>query len=251
MKDNFSNQSELYAAFRPHYPKTLYDIIFKEVKLFNAALDVATGNGQVAGVLADSFKKVIATDISETQLQHAIQKPNIFYKKEAAENLSVENECIDLITVAQAIHWFNIDKFYREVNRILRPDGIIAVIGYGLLRIDDNVNPILDHFYKNIIGPYWDKERKHIDNAYQSIPFPFQQIETKPLYMEYEWPLDHFVKYLETWSAVQHYINEHGSNPIGCDMTQQLQEYWAVNEKKKVSFPLFLKLGRKIKELTT
>lgn len=245
MKDNFSNQSKLYAAFRPHYPDAVFQLVFKHVHPFKTALDVATGNGQVAIVLAKKFEQVFATDISENQLAHAVKKNNIIYKKEAAEKFSFADESFDLITVAQAIHWFDFEQFYAEVKRTLKPNGIICVIGYGLLRVDDDVNPILDHFYKTVIGPYWDKERKHIDAAYQSIPFPFETIESPELFMEYEWSLDHFVHYMGTWSAVQHYIHEHGNNPIGCDMLQQLQAHWAVREIKKVKFPLFIKVGRK------
>jgi len=248
MKDNFSKQSKLYAAFRPHYPETLYNFIYSKLSHCNTALDVATGNGQIASVLSGKFEKVYATDISEKQLDMAIPKENIKYLKEAAEKFSFADESFDLITVAQAIHWFNFDLFFAEVQRTLKPGGIICVIGYGLLRADESTNEIIDHFYKTVIGPYWDKERKHIDEAYRNIPFPFETIESPSLYMEYEWPLDHFVKYLETWSAVQHYIQEQGSNPIGCDMTQRLQENWAVNETKKIRFPLFIKTGRKVQK---
>jgi len=246
MKDNFSNQSKLYAAFRPHYSDTLYEFIYSLLSHFNIALDVATGNGQVASVLAGKFKKVYATDISQKQLDHAIPKENITYINEAAEKSSFADKSFDLITVAQAIHWFDFDRFFAEVQRTLKPGGIICVIGYGLIRADNSTNEIIDHFYKTIIGPYWDKERKHIDESYRNIPFPFENISSPAFYMEYEWPLDHFVKYLETWSAVQHYIRENGSNPIGCDMTQQLQENWSVAENKKIRFPLFIKTGRKV-----
>jgi ubiquinone/menaquinone biosynthesis C-methylase UbiE len=208
-------------------------------------LDVATGNGQVAAALSGKFEKVYATDISEKQLAQAIQKENITYKKEAAEKFSFADESFDLITVAQAIHWFDFEHFFKEVQRTLKPGGLICIIGYGLLRADDATNEIIDHFYKTVIGPYWDKERKHIDEAYRNIPFPFQSIESPELFMEFEWPLDHFVKYLETWSAVQHYIKINGTNPIGCDMTQLLQENWPVSESRKIRFPLFIKTGRK------
>ncbi len=245
-KDKFSNQSKLYATYRPNYPDKLFNTIYQQLNCFTTALDVATGNGQIASVLANKFEKVYATDISENQLTNAIKKNNIIYKKEAAENFSFPDKSFDLITVAQAIHWFDIERFYTEVERTLKPNGIICVIGYGLLQIDEFINPILNHFYTNVIGPYWDKERKHIDTAYQSIPFPFNLIPSPQLFMEYEWTLEHFIKYLETWSGYQNFIQVNNYNPIGCSMLQDLQEYWNKDETKKIKFPLFIKLGRKI-----
>ncbi len=245
-KDKFSNQSKLYATYRPNYPDELFNTIYQQLNCFTTALDVATGNGQIASVLANKFEKVYATDISENQLTNAIKKNNIIYKKEAAENFSFADKSFDLITVAQAIHWFDIEKFYTEVKRTLKPNGIICVIGYGLLQIDEFINPILNHFYTNVIGPYWDKERKHIDTAYQSIPFPFKLIPSPQLFMEYEWTLDHFIKYLETWSGYQNFVQANNYNPIGCSMLQDLQEYWNKDETKKIKFPLFIKMGSKI-----
>ena len=246
MKDNFSNQAEQYAGFRPHYPKALYDFIFSYVQSFDTVLDVATGNGQVASTLADRFKQVYASDISRKQLDNAVQKENIIYSVESAEQFSFPDNCFDLITVAQAIHWFDFNKFYAEVYRTLKNDGLIVVIGYGLIRVDERTNPIIDHFYKDVIGPYWDKERKHVDEEYRTIPFPFSEIESPRLFIEFEWTLDHFVNYLSTWSAVQHFIKENNSNPVGCEMLQSLQENWDVTQKKKVSFPLFIKAGKKL-----
>ena len=127
----------------------------------------------------------------------------------------------------------------------MKDDGLIVVIGYGLIRVDEKVNPIIDHFYKNIVGSYWDKERKHVDEEYRTIPFPFTEIESPKLFIEYEWTLDHFVNYLGTWSAVQHFIKANNRNPVDCEMLQELQLHWDTTEKKKVSFPLFIKAGRK------
>ncbi len=245
MKDNFSKQACLYANFRPGYPDALYDFIFTHVKNFETALDVATGNGQAASVLADRFTKVYATDISKKQLDNAIKKENIFYLVESAEQFSFADNYFDLITVAQAIHWFDFEKFYAEVNRTLKKDGLIVVIGYGLIRVDDKVNSIIDHFYKNIIGSYWDKERKYIDEEYCTIPFPFKEIESPKLFIEYEWNLDHFLNYLQTWSAVQHYITANNINPVSTKMINDLRSCWNETEKKRAQFSLFIKAAKK------
>lgn len=245
MKDNFSKQADLYASFRPSYPNALYHFIFTHVKNFETALDVATGNGQAASILADKFSKVYATDISKNQLNNAIEKKNIVYLVEPAEQFSFADNYFDLITVAQAIHWFDFEKFYAEVKRTLKKDGLFAVIGYGLIRVDDKVNFIIDHFYRNIIGTYWDKERKYIDEEYRTIPFPFKVIESPKLFIEYEWTLDHFLNYLQTWSAVQHYITANSMNPVNEEMIINLKTCWNNSGKKKIQFPLFIKTGIK------
>lgn len=136
MKDNFSRQSIDYAKYRPHYPEELFGFLMPLLKEHHLAWDVATGNGQVANLLAEYFNQVIATDISENQLKHAIQKHNVMYRVESAEQSSLPDASVDLITVAQAIHWFNFEAFYREVRRTLKPNGLIVVIGYPLFSIE-------------------------------------------------------------------------------------------------------------------
>ncbi|HRH60678.1 MAG TPA: methyltransferase domain-containing protein [Chitinophagaceae bacterium] len=245
MKDNFSTQANLYAAFRPHYPQQLYNFIFQHVKNFDKALDIATGNGQVAAAMAPKFKNVYATDISEKQLANAAKANNIFYKAEPAEQTSFANNSFDLITVAQAVHWFSIEKFYAEVNRILKHDGLLVIVGYGLLSINEAVDKWLDYFYKEITGPYWDAERKHLDEAYTTIPFPLQQIRAPQLSMKYQWSRQHFTGYLQTWSAVQHYIKKHNENPVSEELLRQLYAVWPEERIYEVSFPLYIKAGYK------
>ena len=244
MKDNFSEQSALYAVFRPQYPTEMFDFIYDHVHSFERALDVATGNGQAAASLSNRFITVHATDISEKQLAHATQKDNIVYTREPAEHSTFPDHFFDLIIVAQAIHWFDFDQFYKEVKRTLKKDGLFVIIGYGLLRTDDQIDSLTDHFYGTVVGPYWDKERKHIDAQYKTIPFPFKEIEVPEMCMKFEWTLDHYINYLGTWSAVQHFIEVHQFNPIGCELLQSYQEHWDVTEKKKVTFPFYIKAGR-------
>src|SRR4030095_11116914 len=140
MKDNFATQSDQYVKFRPTYPDELYQFLLPLVKTKDAAWDCGTGNGQVAQELSKHFKKVYATDISEKQIKNAIQRENIFYKVESAERTSFPDKSFDLITVAQAIHWFDFGAFYKEVERTIKPNGVLAVIGYGLLSIDEDTD---------------------------------------------------------------------------------------------------------------
>jgi ubiquinone/menaquinone biosynthesis C-methylase UbiE len=243
MKDNFSAQAKLYASFRPHYPQAVYDFIFQQVKQFDAALDCATGNGQAAEVLATKFKQVYATDISEEQLAHAPALPNVTYKAEAAEQTSFAAGSFNLVTVAQAIHWFNFEQFCTEVKRLLKPDGIIAVIGYGLIRINAAMDKWVDNYYRNIVGPFWDKERRYIDEEYKTIPFPFNEMPAPQLFIEYTWNKEQFIGYLHTWSAFQHYVKHHNASPLTDELLAALNTAWGDKETLDIRFPLFLRVG--------
>jgi len=244
MKDNFSAQAKAYAQYRPYYPPEMIAYIVSLVTNNDAALDVATGNGQVAAQLAKYFKEVYGTDISEKQLQNATQSPNITYKVERAEVTHFGESQFDLITVAQAIHWFDFDAFYKEVNRILKPDGVFAVLGYGLFSTNTDTDKILHKFYYDIVGPYWDAERRYLDENYATIPFPFNEVETQKFTNHFTWTLEQLTGYLETWSATQHYIKKNGSNPIDI-IRAELQQSWEKSDKN-VTFPLLLRVGKKV-----
>src|SRR5690242_14801535 len=178
MKDNFSRQAADYAKYRPDYPSSLFDFILSKVQDRNSAWDCATGNGQTAKMLANYFQKVYATDISQKQLDNAVSANNIIYEMQPAESTSFEDNSFDLVTVSQALHWLQFDRFYAEVNRVTKNNGWIAVWTYSLPAISSEIDRIIDHeFYKAVIGPYWDAERKHVDAHYTTIPFPFKEIE--------------------------------------------------------------------------
>ena len=241
MIDLFSSHSQQYAAFRPTYPQALYDFIYSHVRTFEMAWDSGTGNGQAARVLLHRFKKVLATDISSKQLEHASKADSIFYSV-AGEKTEFANESIDLITVSQAIHWFDLDKFYQEVERVGKPDALLAVWGYGLLRIDPAIDLRITDFYKNVVGPYWNKQRKLIDEAYQTIPFPFNEIKVPEFEISLTWTIDQLEGYLITWSAVQKYIQTNRVNPVEA-LISQIAPSWG-GQTLPVTFPLFLRLGR-------
>ncbi|MBB2146482.1 methyltransferase domain-containing protein [Pedobacter sp. LMG 31464] len=244
MKDNFSSQAHNYAQFRPKYPQALYDFLLKNINQLNTVWDCATGNGQVAFELAKTFKQVYATDISAQQLSNAPQANNITYKVERAERTDFENESFDLITVAQAIHWFNFEEFFTEVKRVLKPDGLFAAIGYGIMHISPEVDKVVHYLYEDILGKYWDEERRHIEDNYLNIPFPFTAIESPALEILTKWNFEQLVGYLETWSSLQHYIKANGENPMAL-VYEDLKKAWGNNEQMAVHFPLLLKVGRK------
>ncbi len=240
-KDYFSGHSKLYATFRPTYPDVLYEFIFKHVKQFDTAWDCATGNGQVAKVLANSFKTVYATDISREQIQHAHQKKNIVYNIEQAEQTSFADNQFDLITVAQAIHWFDTETFFQEVARVARPGGILAVWGYANCFVNSEIDKHFVHFYQNIVGPYWDKARVLIEQHYQPISFPFEEIPSPPFQIQVNWNLEQFAGYLTTWSATQKYIHTTGIDPVP-EFIKQIKPRW--KDAMPVTFPVFLRLMR-------
>lgn len=241
MKDLFSTQASEYAKFRPAYPPALIHEIVSLCSDHQVAWDAGTGNGQFAVLLAGYFEKVIASDISEKQLANATQKPNIEYKINDSTQTDFADHSVDLVTVAQAVHWFNFEKFYAEVNRVLKKDGIIAIVGYGLPVAVPEVNEIILDFYNNTLGAYWDKERKLVDESYKTIPFPFHEIQMREHSIPYTWNIDQLIGFFSTWSALQHYIRKTGNDPLPLLREQFLGTGL---EEFKVEFPVFCRIGR-------
>lgn len=242
-KDYFSNQSKAYAAFRPCYPVELYQFIFQHLSGRSAAWDCATGTGQVARYLAGHFDCVEATDISENQLANACPAGNIIYSVCPAEHTSFKDHRFDLITVGQALHWFDLPRFYGEVYRTGKPDGLLAAWGYGLLSVTPGVDELFLDFYNNTVGPYWDEARRLVEDHYQTIPFPFEEIPCPEFDIKVEWSAAQLAGYLSSWSATQKYIRVHNHDPAE-GFSADLRSRWKDGETKIVTFPVFVKLGR-------
>jgi ubiquinone/menaquinone biosynthesis C-methylase UbiE len=242
-KDYFSGHSKIYAAFRPTYPKALYEFIYSHLGEKNAAWDCATGNGQVATYLAKEFKHVHATDISTQQIEQAVQASNITYQVSPAEKSDFENKQFDLITVGQALHWFDRMLFFKEAQRTLKPNGLLAVWGYANLQIDPHIDVRFNYFYENVVGPYWDNARRLVEQEYKTISFPFAEISSPKFEIQVEWDLNQFAGYLTSWSATQKFIRANGYNPVG-NFIPSLKDLWKENELKSVTFPVFVRLGR-------
>lgn len=243
MKDNFSNQADLYAQFRPTYPAELYEFILRKVNHEQVAWDCATGSGQVAVELAKIFGLVEATDISQKQLNYAVPATNINYQVSLAEITPFPDNHFDLITVGQAIHWFNFDEFYKEVNRVAKPGAVIAIWGYGLIQAEKTINHAILDYYSYEIRPYWDIERVHIDNRYSDIPFPFSHVQEKSFEIQKEWTIAQLEGYLNTWSAIQNFIKQEGYNPV-THFIEKIKPLWPEgNQIMGFNFPVFLKCG--------
>jgi SAM-dependent methyltransferase len=243
-KDIFSRLSAGYAKFRPSYPPELYRYLLGTVEETSMAWDCGTGNGQVAVELAKSFSFVSATDISRDQLKHAGIRDNIAYSLARAEDAPFPDGVFDLITVAQALHWFAFDKFFHEANRTLKPHGVLAVFGYERCTIDPSIDRVLDHLHDEIVGPYWDDERRHVETRYEHIPFPYKELTTPSFAISYDWTLDQLLGYIGTWSAVQHFIDRNASSPVD-RIIGDLRRNWSGDEVKKITFPVFLRAGVK------
>jgi hypothetical protein len=246
-KDLFSEQSEAYFKYRPGYPVELFEYILGYVQDRKLAWDCATGNGQAATILANYFDKVMATDISTAQLNNAIRKPNITYIKAFAEKTGFEANSFDLITVAQAYHWLDWDKFYSEATRVGKSNAVVAIWTYNLIRSDENaINNIIEHFYHDITGPYWDSARRHVDEGYDNIPFAFAPLPSKTFNIQWVYTREELLGYLNTWSALQTYIKQKGESPLPL-ISEALYDKWGTDETRVFNFPLSLKLGRIIK----
>ena len=243
VKDYFSGHAKGYAAFRPVYPDELYAFILKHVNRTKKAWDCGTGNGQVAKRLAENFERVDATDISQNQIGQAPPVENISYHVCPAEQTSFPNNHFDLVTVAQALHWFELDKFYAEVKRVTVGGGVIAVWGYSLNTVNKNVDELTLDFYSNTVGPYWDPARRMVENRYEDLPFPFDPIPFPGFAITLLWTLAEYIGYLRTWSATQAYIRANNTDPTD-GLFHKLQAYWGPEEIKSVTFPLFGRMGR-------
>lgn len=242
-KNYFSDQSKAYAAFRPAYPEQLYQFLLSQVNDTSCAWDCGTGNGQVARELARHFRKVYATDISEQQINEAFQEKNIFYSVCPAERTPFQENQFDLVTVAQALHWFDREQFYQEVRRTAKPHALLAAWGYALLSIEPVVDQFFIRFYRETTGPYWDPARRLVENQYLDLYFPFEEIPCPDFTIRVTWSLDQFAGYLSSWSATQQFIRVHARDPVP-EFKETLESVWHPSEVKQVTFPVFMKLGR-------
>ncbi len=242
-KDLFSTQSVDYSKYRPTYPQELFEFIALQVEDKGACWDVGTGNGQAAVELAKYFKKVIATDPSEAQINNATPKDNIEYKVCRAESSSLDNNSIDLLTVAQAYHWFDHIAFYKEVKRVTKTKAKIAIWCYGLSTVNAKVDAVYMKFYKGILDGFWPPERVHVENAYASLPFPYKNHTQHEFKLIKSWNLQDYMNYLSTWSAVQKYIKTNNKHPLDLVTDEFIKTWGNPEEKKEVTFPVILRMG--------
>jgi ubiquinone/menaquinone biosynthesis C-methylase UbiE len=243
--DHFSGVASRYADFRPHYPGILFDYLAGLARKNSVVWDCAAGNGQATIDLAARFDKVIATDASRDQIASARPHPNIEYHVAPAEQSGLPDASVSLITVAQAMHWFDLERFYAEAKRVLEPEGVLAVWAYGINQVaGEAVNQLVQDYYTNIVGPYWPPERKLVEEGYRSISFPFTELTTPAFRMEAHWTLDQLIRYFSTWSATTRYIKANGMNPLESLAAGLAREWGDPNSPRLVDWPLALRVGR-------
>ncbi|MEO8512174.1 MAG: class I SAM-dependent methyltransferase [Ignavibacteria bacterium] len=246
-KDYFSKQAKEYSKYRPKYPAELFSYLSSLVNEHNTAWDCATGNGQAAIGLEPHFKKIIATDASSSQIEHAELHPKIEYRTLTAENSGLESDSVDLLTVATAIHWINTEIFYPEAKRIIKNGGVIAVWTYSESFINEEVDEVYEKLYKEILAEYWPVENKNAWKFEESVQLPFEAIETPEFEIKLKWNLSEYLNYLNTWSSTQQYIIKNGKNPLDQVYDDFLAAWKDENIKLDMKKRVMLKAGRIVK----
>jgi SAM-dependent methyltransferase len=242
-KDHFSGHAVEYAKFRPHYPDELFEYLASISPRHELAWDCATGNGQAAVGLARHFDSVIATDASAQQIESAEPNDRISYRVASAEASGIESASVDLILVAQALHWFDLDAFFAEAKQVLKEDGVLAISSYKVLEIAPEIDAIIWKFYRETTGPFWPPERELVETDYKDIKFPFAELPPIPFEMRQRWNLDQLAGYLRTWSATQKFIAARGFDPVD-SVLKKLRTVWQNPEEVcNIKWPLHLRVG--------
>jgi SAM-dependent methyltransferase len=242
--DHFSGVSAAYAAFRPRYPDALFDALAALAPAREAAWDCGTGSGQAALGLARHFTRVIATDASDAQIAAATPHPRVTYRVAPAESSGLEDRSVDLVAAAQAVHWFDRPRFWREARRVLRPNGVVAVWTYGRFEVTPEIDRVVQRFYREVVGPFWPPERKLVEERYKTLDFPFAELPAPELAIEGRLTLDQVAGYIRTWSATRGYIARHGRDPVD-DLVAELAPLWSDRAMPRPArWPLAMRVGR-------
>ena len=241
-KDHFSGHAGSYAAHRPGYPEELFDFIASRCPARELAWDCGTGNGQAARSLAPYFRRVVATDASAEQIAAAAPEAGVEFLVAPAEASALAGDSVDLITVAQALHWFNIERFFDEAKRVLKPGGILACWTYHHCSVSPEIDDIIEAVFESV-DDFWPPERKIVENRYRDIAMPFREMAAGPFSMSVPWSAAELLDYMNTWSATQRYSAEIGKDPLAPFRTT-MQSEWG-DRRRMVTWPIILRVGRK------
>ena len=239
--DLFSAHAADYAKFRPGYPPALFDWIASLTSSHDLAWDCGCGNGQATQPLAERYARVQATDLSPEQLTQAPAHPGVAYRAAPAEDSGLTAASVDLVTIAQALHWFDFDRFYAEVRRVLKPGGVIAAWTYQLLRAEPAIDALLMDFYRRELGPYWPPQRRWVDRGYQGMPFLFTEIPAPSFEIRLSWTLVDLLAYLGTWSATRRLIQAEDRDPLPA-LGERLGSVWGEGERL-IIWPIAMRVG--------
>ena len=243
-KDYFSASAAEYATFRPRYPSALFDFVSSIPLRRHVAWDCATGSGQAAVPLADRFERVIATDASREQILHATPHPRVSYGVALADASGLADASVDLVTVAQALHWLPLERFFAEARRVVAPGGALAVWCYTRSVLEGELDEILLRYYSGTCRDYWPPERRLVDEGYASLPMPFDEIPAPPMQIEVPLTLAEFGGYMRTWSATRKLADAIGRDPVVA-LVSDMRPLWGhEGERRIVRWPIRVRAGR-------
>ena len=240
----FAAEAAQYAHLRPTYPDGLFDFLSTIVPSRGVAWDCATGNGQAATHLASYFERVIATDESAEMLAQAPRDPRIEYRVSEAEDSGIEAHSVDLVTVASAIHWFDLNKFYVEIRRVVKPGGVIAVWTYYTPKFGNNIDAIIERLAHDVLKDYWDERVHYVVDEFHDLPFPFEPIEAPAFRTDMRWDMEDLLSYFETWSSSVKYREDKDARPTDLIRSDLAQVWGDPKQKQDLHFPLYMRLGR-------
>jgi len=243
-RSHFQSGGKSYARYRPDYPPALAEALAAVSPGHRLAVDVGCGTGQLSVLLAEHFRQVLAIDVSQDQLAHAVPHPNVVYRHEPAERTSVADRSADLIVAAQSAHWLEPVGFHREIQRIARPRAVVALVSYGVPYLEGAINTPFQRFYWTTLAPFQPEERRHVESGYRDLPFPFEAIQAPELFIRREWSLGELVGYLQTWSAVRR-MKAAGKDGLMDGFIDELERWWGKAERRfPVVWPIAIRQGR-------
>ena len=243
-RDHFSKQAKDYARYRPGYPDALFAYLAEQAPARGLAWDCGTGSGQAAIQLAGRFERVIATDASPEQIEHAIPHPRVEYRVEPAEHTSLESGSVDLVTVGVAVHWFEFEPFYREVRRVAKPGALLAVWTYHFPIIFPAVDQVVARYYYDVLEGYWPERIRYLEQRYRTLPFPFKELQAPEFFIEMDWDLHDLLGFLGSWSATRRYLEKNGAGSLD-ESWREFEAAWGeADEKRLIRWPLHVRVGR-------
>lgn len=242
--DHFSQVAQTYAAYRPHYPASLVDVLADRCTEQGLAWDAGCGNGQLSVVLAARFEQVIATEPAQAQLDAAERHSNVEYRCEPAEKSTLGSGSVDLVVAAQAAHWFAWPAYVAEVERVAKPGALVALVSYGIVEVEPSASAIVTHFYRDVVGKYWPKGREHVENGYRDLAWPWPTVEAPVTAMTASWTREELLGYIASWSASAKLVATEGQAPFD-KLHAELAAVWpSTSEYHEIRWPLTLRLAR-------
>lgn len=242
-RTHFGTYADQYRKYRPAYPPELFARIAELPASHHLAWDCGAGNGQAARGALEHFARVVATDASPAQVAEADPAANLDFVVARAEAAPLRDGSVDLTTVAQALHWFELDTFFDEVRRVSAPGGALAVWSYQFLSVTPDVDELVREFHRDVVGPFWLPERRHVEDRYAGIPIPFDTNEPEEITLETRWSLDDLLGYLRTWSAVRFFQERQGVDPVD-ELEPPLAEAWGHVDARAARWPITLRTAR-------